>query len=393
MTDTTTLEQNRIEDNLERTRSRMDARLSELQERLSPGQVLDDLMTYFRGSEGAEFGRNLLDSVKNNPLPAALTGIGLTWLMAANQQPKPGDKGKVTSTGSDDGISWRTVEEFDDHLHATDAAVVRRAQDDDLEHQRRIENARGRLLGITREGEETDDLFGQRVQNVISATKDSLTQATQELGDKAGALKDKAGQAASQAAGIAQNASDQIASGVQTAQQMGSSLFAAMSDNPILLGAVGLAVGALLGSLVPQSEGEKAAFSGAAGTVRETATDLAQQVVDRGSAAAQKLAEGARDSAEKRGLSGDMSVTDAVKKVGSGELLGSVKDIALDVLKAGDEAVRREVSSETSQSAQTDEESEESVSGATLPSAGLPTIGSSSPSSATQQPASPKLPD
>jgi hypothetical protein len=75
MTDTTALEQNRIEDNLERTRSRMDARLSELQERLSPGQVLDDLMTYFRGSEGAEFGRSLLDSVKSNPLPAALTGI------------------------------------------------------------------------------------------------------------------------------------------------------------------------------------------------------------------------------------------------------------------------------------------------------------------------------
>lgn len=74
----TTLEQDRIEDNLERTRSRMDVRLSELQERLSPGQVLDDLMSYFRSSEGAEFGRNLLHSVKNNPLRAALTDIGLT---------------------------------------------------------------------------------------------------------------------------------------------------------------------------------------------------------------------------------------------------------------------------------------------------------------------------
>jgi hypothetical protein len=37
----------RIEEDLARTRARMDGRLSALQERLSPGQILDDLMAYF----------------------------------------------------------------------------------------------------------------------------------------------------------------------------------------------------------------------------------------------------------------------------------------------------------------------------------------------------------
>ena len=83
-----TTEQDHIERGLERTRARMDNRLTELQARLSPGQVLDDLMDYFRGSEGADFTRNLMDSVRNNPLPAALTGIGLTWLMASNPHPR-----------------------------------------------------------------------------------------------------------------------------------------------------------------------------------------------------------------------------------------------------------------------------------------------------------------
>ena len=73
----------RIERDLDATRSRLGSHLSELQDRLSPGQVLDDAMKYFRGSEGADFGRNLLDSVRANPLPAALTGIGLAWLMAS----------------------------------------------------------------------------------------------------------------------------------------------------------------------------------------------------------------------------------------------------------------------------------------------------------------------
>jgi hypothetical protein len=60
----------RIERDLDATRSRLGSHLSELQDRLSPGQVLDELMGYFRGNEGAAFGRNLVDSVRGNPMPA-----------------------------------------------------------------------------------------------------------------------------------------------------------------------------------------------------------------------------------------------------------------------------------------------------------------------------------
>jgi Protein of unknown function (DUF3618) len=350
MTDTTTLEQDRIEDNLERTRSRMDARLTQLQERLSPGQVLDDLMAYFRGSEGAEFGRSLLDSVKSNPLPAALTGIGLTWLMATNQHPQASTNGKQASAAS--GTPWRTIDEFDEHLRTTDAAVVRRTEDDDVVYGGRLDEARANVLGVTRIEDESSQSFGRRVQDAISATKGSLSQAAQGLGDKANAVKDTVtaavGQATNQVGGMVHDAGDQVSSGVQAVQQISSNLFATMGDNPILLGGVGVMVGALLGSLVPQSEAEEAALSNLAGTVRSTATGMAQQVVDRGSEAAEKLVEGVRDSAETRGLSGDMSITDVVKKAGSGELLSSVKDVALDALKVGEEAIRDKGSPQTS---------------------------------------------
>ena len=98
MSDSTS-QQDVIERDLERTRSRMDNRLSELQERLSPGQIVDDLMGYFRSSEGGDFARNLMDSARNNPLPVALTGIGLAWLMASNPQPRiaVSDKGRARS--------------------------------------------------------------------------------------------------------------------------------------------------------------------------------------------------------------------------------------------------------------------------------------------------------
>src|SRR5947207_14956398 len=78
-----TSEQDRLEAELRQTRSRMDERLTELRDRMTPGQILDDLTGYLRGSQGAEFANNLMATLRSNPVPAALTGIGLVWLMAS----------------------------------------------------------------------------------------------------------------------------------------------------------------------------------------------------------------------------------------------------------------------------------------------------------------------
>ena len=89
----------RIERDLDETRSRLGTHLSELQDRLSPGQILDDLMGYFRSSEGAAFGQNLVANVRANPMPAAITGIGLAWLMASNPRAGAVPPGSVSAAG------------------------------------------------------------------------------------------------------------------------------------------------------------------------------------------------------------------------------------------------------------------------------------------------------
>src|ERR1700710_2957784 len=77
-------EQDKVEDNLRQTRSRLDGHLSELQEKLAPSQVVTDLFDYVRGHGGQEFARNLIGSAAKNPLPAVIAGVGLAWLIAAN---------------------------------------------------------------------------------------------------------------------------------------------------------------------------------------------------------------------------------------------------------------------------------------------------------------------
>ncbi|HEY3835100.1 MAG TPA: DUF3618 domain-containing protein [Bryobacteraceae bacterium] len=115
------LDQDRIEADLARTRARMDGRLTELQERLSPGQILDDLMAHFRGSEGGDFARNLMTSVQTNPMPAALTGIGLAWLMASNPKAQPPREPVRHSTSP---ARWATNNEFDRHIRNVEEGVL-----------------------------------------------------------------------------------------------------------------------------------------------------------------------------------------------------------------------------------------------------------------------------
>jgi hypothetical protein len=79
----TTAEQDRIEQDLEETRARMDHRLEDLERHLSPGQIIDDLTSYLRGGGGGDFGRGLVENIKNNPLPVALTAVGVTWMIAS----------------------------------------------------------------------------------------------------------------------------------------------------------------------------------------------------------------------------------------------------------------------------------------------------------------------
>jgi ElaB/YqjD/DUF883 family membrane-anchored ribosome-binding protein len=191
------------------------------------------------------------------------------------------------------------------------------------------------VLGIKREPEDTPQSLAQRIKDALSTAKDNITQT-------ANSVRDSAGEAAGQLATSAQSAGDQLTRGSKAAQAMGSNVLSMVADNPVLLGAIGLAVGALLGALVPQSEREDAALGDMAGQVRETARNLSQEVVDRGGQVAQRVLDAGRDSARAHGLTADKSLSDIVEDLKSGDLVGSVKNIAADVLRSGDEAIRED---------------------------------------------------
>ena len=75
-----------IERELDDTRSRLDDTIGALQRKVAPGTMVDQAVEYFSEGGGMEFGRNLGRSMRDNPIPVALIGVGLGWLMLANSR-------------------------------------------------------------------------------------------------------------------------------------------------------------------------------------------------------------------------------------------------------------------------------------------------------------------
>ena len=76
-----------LEREVDRERERVSATIDELQARASVGSLVDQLVKAV-GENGGEVSRNLGRSLRDNPVAALLTGVGLAWLMAGSGRPR-----------------------------------------------------------------------------------------------------------------------------------------------------------------------------------------------------------------------------------------------------------------------------------------------------------------
>lgn len=68
-------------------RSDMEHTVDELANQFSPGALINQAMGMVRGSGDSHFIHSLSTQIQNNPVPALLAGVSLTWLMTASKHP------------------------------------------------------------------------------------------------------------------------------------------------------------------------------------------------------------------------------------------------------------------------------------------------------------------
>ena len=329
-------ETDRIERDLAATRARMDHRLDELQDHLTPKQMLNDAFAYFRGGEGADFTKDLVTKARANPLPVALVGIGIAWLWASNHAeaaPAEPASRRTPMPGSPPHT------DLDVRLRLAEGDVQRFDHDDDDSYSARVDDARGKVLGVARNASDTAASYAQRIKDAVASAARSVRETSHDLSSGASDALGRLGSSAGERANSLQE-------GTQNMARSGRNALASVTSNPFALGGIAALVGLVAGALLPTSDEEEAALGSVATKLRTAGRDLAQDVVDRGGHIVTDTFDAVKGSAEAHGLTSGKPVGELLADLKSGDLVSNVKQVAQETLQAGKDSAQTHIAAD-----------------------------------------------
>jgi Protein of unknown function (DUF3618) len=275
-----------IEREVQQSRAEVEQTLDSIQARLSPGELLDQAVGYFREGRGVEFARNLGDSITQNPIPLALVGIGLAWMMLGGQRfARSGDR-LESPYGDDD------PDAFEDN-HYTGLAKESMAY-----MHTGADLPAGEGYGEDRTG------YGEDLKEAGRTAKDKMG----EFGDQArGAAAGARERVAHAGARIADRAYDARERARYYGDRARHRMLRTLDEQPLVLGAIGLAIGAALGAALPPTEAEDRTMGDARDEALRRATKAGRAQAEKARAAAGAVVQAAREDADKQGLTSESS--------------------------------------------------------------------------------------
>lgn len=241
-----------LEREIDATRAELLSTLEELELRLSPSDLLNQFWSQMR-RHGGEFGGNLGQSLKENPMPALLTSIGIAWMMASNGRHHDG--ASMYESRAHNGNGGSRMRETGEHLREKGARV-----------RQRMHDVRDRVHGMRESMRSRAD--GAR-EGVVSA-REKVTGSAQHMRERARSMSSSARHGAYRAR---------------------SGFGHLLEEQPLLLGAIGLAAGVIAGAALPPTEQEDRAF----GRARDRALERAKRA---GAETARRTRERAEQAAE-----------------------------------------------------------------------------------------------
>lgn len=276
-----------IESDIERTRADFSSTIDAIQRKLSPSAMMDDAVDYALSTTPGAFSMNLVNQVRDNPIPVALIGIGIAWLMASGRTSQAMDSSYQRGSRSlrrpmSDGMYQ------DDYLAARDYGVDGQSEG---VMQQMASKASGAAEGI----KDTASQVGQRISNTASSVTDKLHQATQsarsQFEESAETVQQRLDTMRRKSQEKAMYAKD------RTAQML--------EEQPLVFGALGLALGAALGAALPTTRRENELMGDMRDSLVDRAKETAREQAETIKQTAQRVAETAKHEVER--VAGDMT--------------------------------------------------------------------------------------
>lgn len=385
-----------IERDIERERAGLTDTLDDLQDKFSIESIARQVTDQFR-EHGGDIGHSVSVAVKRNPVALALTGVGLAWLMLGDKSdsrdrhdrrsrnygqddrydddyverdraertglpsrsmsrtaetrgrtlgPQPGDPSKQSYSGRPgthkDVPSWMDVDEergdrssYADKARDTASAVGSGVSDTVSSAGDKI-GAAGKSVSDTAKG------VAEKVSNAGTSATDGVQNLTSTAADRAAALRERLAQGTDD---MSEEARDRIVAARERAveardaamhygRQGREKAVDLFEDQPLIAGALALAVGAAIGAALPRSKMEDEYLGEQSDSLMDEAERVYQEEKDK----LTKVAAAATDEAKKvvseaKESADDAAPADTVSKAVVDKAKSSGKRIA-DAAKA-----------------------------------------------------------
>jgi len=308
---------------IERTRADMSATIDAIQEQLNPQHIAEQVREQVRhqfdeakatvrdatlgkaeaimrdaGDTMNEARYSLMDTVRQNPIPAAMVGIGLGWLFMNRGGGRP-----------------RHVVRYDERYRGRMAYAPSHPAYPD-EAMTMYPTGRREDDGMLARGQRR---VGETAQRAQEATGEAVSRAQDAVGSAAHRVQDAAGEAASRVQDAAEGAAHRVQDmtgtvASQTAYQTRRAedrLRQALRENPLGVGAVALAIGTAVGLAIPETERERQLMGEARDSLVERAQEAAAETLDKVQQVAGDVMQTAEATAAQKsrevGLTGDQT--------------------------------------------------------------------------------------
>ncbi|MBX2999674.1 MAG: DUF3618 domain-containing protein [Caldilineaceae bacterium] len=260
-----------IRQNIERRRAQMSETINRIQYRLDPdrlryeaeeavreatiGKVED--MAYKARRKVERTQRGMIQKVKSNPIPAALIGLGLGWLMMSGNNEDEYDYDYDRYRYGYDRYDFD--DDYDYDLY--DRSRFMGGAEYDMRYQGYPSadyryGDRGMGRGFESDRSRMDEARG-RISQAADSARDQVEGAVHQAQDQLEHVKDRVQEGASELSDRVQNQAQQLRYQARMQSRRTRRNFdQAMDSNPLAVGALALAAGALIGLAVPSTEAE-----------------------------------------------------------------------------------------------------------------------------------------
>ncbi|RAK57684.1 DUF3618 domain-containing protein [Phenylobacterium deserti] len=261
-----------VEAEVEAQRSELDRNVEALKQKMTPGQLFDEA-TRMAGGSGQQIAAKFVEQAKANPMPLAVMGLGLAWLMVSNNK-------QQTSGYSGYSSGYSSLDE--PRSFAAESGVGAMSDTGGYEAVSGYDGTTPDSHGGVASGlkDKAQGVAG-KASSALSGAKEKLTSGASSVGQSSRSAAHSAKQTVGNVAGAARQ---RAGAATQHAQQTFTD---ALNSEPLLIAGLGIVVGAAIGAALPATPAEDRMLGQHRDKLLNKGRDLAQTGLSQAGSAAQ----------------------------------------------------------------------------------------------------------